>query len=194
MGAAWNCMRRRVARGCDRIGRGAGSDGAADRWRRMDVGHMLFQGWPGLARTALVGVLAYAGLVIFLRLSGKRTLSKLNAFDLVVTVALGSTLSTILLTESVALAEGLVAYAVLIGLQWAVAWTSVRWPAFARTVRAEPAVLLRDGEPLAAAMRRERVTESELLGAVREAGARELAEAEVVLLDGDGALTAILKR
>lgn len=155
---------------------------------------MLFQGWPGLARTAVVGALAYAGLVLFLRLSGKRTLSKLNAFDLVVTVALGSTLATILLNEDVALAEGLVAFATLIGLQWGVAWTSIRWTAFARSIRAEPAVLLRDGAPLAAAMRRERVTESELLSAVREAGGRELAEAEVVLLEGDGALTAILKR
>lgn len=131
---------------------------------------MVFQGWPGLARTGVVGALAYAGLVLFLRISGKRTLSKLNAFDLVVTVALGSTLATILLNEDVALAEGLVAFATLIGLQWAVAWTSVRWQAFARSVRAEPTVLLRDGEPLAPAMRRERVTESELLGAVREAG------------------------
>lgn len=87
---------------------------------------MLFQGWTGPARTVLVGALAYAGLVVFLRLSGKRTLSKLNAFDLVVTVALGSTLATILLDEKVPLAEGLTAFAVLIGLQFVVTWTSVR--------------------------------------------------------------------
>ena len=50
-------------------------------------------------------------LVIFLRLSGKRTLSKMNAFDLVVTVALGSTLATVLLTKDVALADGALAFA-----------------------------------------------------------------------------------
>ncbi len=154
---------------------------------------MLFQGWPGLARTALVGALAYAGLVVFLRLSGKRTLSKLNAFDLVVTVALGSILATILLNEDVALAEGMVAYATLIVLQWLVAWTSVRWKGWAKTVRAEPTVLARDGAPIAAALRRERVTEDELLSAVRNAGGRDLAEAEIVMLEGDGALTAILR-
>ncbi|HZV84496.1 MAG TPA: YetF domain-containing protein [Brevundimonas sp.] len=160
----------------------------------MDWTGMLFQGWPGLARTVIVGALAYVGLVLILRLSGKRTLSKLNAFDLVVTVALGSTLATILMDEKVALAEGLIAYATLIGLQWLVAWTSTRSRGFARAVRAEPSVLLRDGAPLEAAMRRERVTEGELLGAVREAGGRDLSAAEVVLLEGDGALTAILKR
>ena len=159
----------------------------------MDVLNMLFQGWSGLARTALVGTLAYAGLVLFLRISGKRTLSKLNAFDLVVTVALGSTLATILLDENVALAEGLVAFATLIGLQWLVTWTSVRWKRFSRAVRAEPAVLVRDGAPVEAALRRERITHDELLSAVRESGGREIGQAEVVLLEGDGSLTAILK-
>lgn len=155
---------------------------------------MLFQGWPGLARTVMVGTLAYVGLVVFLRLSGKRTLSKLNAFDLVVTVALGSTLATILLNEDVALAEGMVAFATLIGLQWLVAWTSVRWKAWARAVRAEPAILARDGAPIASALKRERVTEGELLSAVRDAGGRDLADAEVVMLEADGALTAIVRR
>lgn len=50
---------------------------------------MLFQDWEGVARTLFVGVLAYIVLVAFLRISGKRTLAKLNAVDLVVTVALG---------------------------------------------------------------------------------------------------------
>jgi uncharacterized membrane protein YcaP (DUF421 family) len=41
-------------------------------------------------RVVAVGVPAYFVLVFFLRIAGKRTLSKMNAFDLVVTVALGS--------------------------------------------------------------------------------------------------------
>jgi hypothetical protein len=76
---------------------------------------IFFSGWDGLLRTLVVGVLAYVVLVGFLRLSGKRTLSKMNAFDLVVTVALGSTLATILLSKDVALAEGALAFALLIG-------------------------------------------------------------------------------
>jgi uncharacterized membrane protein YcaP (DUF421 family) len=43
--------------------------------------------------------------VLLLRVSGKRTLSKLNAFDLVVTVALGSTLATVLLSKGVGCAR-----------------------------------------------------------------------------------------
>ncbi|WP_245185951.1 DUF421 domain-containing protein [Falsiroseomonas frigidaquae] len=49
---------------------------------------MFFDSWFGLLRVLVVGTLAYAALVVLLRASGKRTLAKLNAFDLVVTVAL----------------------------------------------------------------------------------------------------------
>ncbi|WP_248306842.1 DUF421 domain-containing protein [Bosea sp. AAP35] len=82
---------------------------------------MLFQDWEGVVRTLFVGVLAYVVLVAFLRMSGKRTLAKLNAFDLVVTVALGSTLSAILLQKSIVLAEGAAALALLIAMQFLVA-------------------------------------------------------------------------
>ena len=58
---------------------------------------MWFDSWDSLLRVIAGGFAAYASLVVLLRVSGKRTLSKLNAFDLVVTVALGSTLATMLL-------------------------------------------------------------------------------------------------
>jgi uncharacterized membrane protein YcaP (DUF421 family) len=67
---------------------------------------MLYSGWYGTFRVAVVSIAAYVALLVFLRVSGKRTLSKMNAFDLVVTVALGSTLATVILSKQVALAEG----------------------------------------------------------------------------------------
>ena len=91
---------------------------------------MFFDSWYDLARVLCVGAVAYVALVVMLRGSGPRTLSKLSAFDLVVTVALGSTLATVLLSKDVSLTEGVLAFAVLIGLQFFVTWTSVRWPGF----------------------------------------------------------------
>ena len=77
---------------------------------------MFFDSWTGLGRVLLVGTLAYVALVAILRISGKRTLTKLNAFDLVVTVVLGSTLATVLLSKDVALAEGDLAMVLLVFL------------------------------------------------------------------------------
>jgi uncharacterized membrane protein YcaP (DUF421 family) len=152
---------------------------------------MFFDNWSGLLRTLVVGVIAYGMLVLFLRISGKRTLSKLNAFDLVVTVALGSTLATMLLTKDVALGEGALGLALLIGLQYVVSWSSVRVRWVRHTVRSEPALLVRRGLMLADAMRRERITEGEVLAAVRSAGVRDVESVEAVVLETDGSLSVL---
>jgi hypothetical protein len=135
-----------------------------------EKGARFFSGYEGVWRTAAVGLCAYLLLIGLLRITGKRTLSKMNAFDLVVTVALGSTLATILLSKDVALAEGIAAFLLLAGAQFAVTWTSIRSPRFRRWIKAEPRALLRDGQMLADALRSERVTTDEVEAAIRSAG------------------------
>ena len=157
----------------------------------MDWQSMLFQGWPGIIRTLLVGTLAYVTLVFFLRISGKRTLSKLNAFDLVVTVALGSTLSAILLQESIALAEGAAALGLLILLQYLVTYASVRSGRLASAVRSEPTLLASHGRFCHAAMISQRVTEDEIMSAVRANGSAELNGVAAVILESDGTLSIV---
>jgi uncharacterized membrane protein YcaP (DUF421 family) len=103
---------------------------------------MFFDNWYGLLRVVVVGVSTYVCLVVLLRSTGKRTLSKLNAFDFVVTVALGSTLATVLLSSMVSLAEGVTALALLTGLQYVVTCASVRWRPLRRAVRSEPTMLV----------------------------------------------------
>lgn len=152
---------------------------------------MIFDTWFGLLRVVVVGTAAYAALVLLLRVSGKRTLAKLNAFDLVVTVALGSTLATVLLSESVALVEGLTAFALLAGLQYAVAWLSVRSPRFGALVKSEPSLLLHRGRFLDEAMRRQRVTRDEVVSALRSSGLARPGDAAAVVLETDGSLSVV---
>jgi uncharacterized membrane protein YcaP (DUF421 family) len=154
---------------------------------------MFFSSWAGLGRTVLVGVLAYTALVFMLRVSGKRTLSKMNAFDLVVTVALGSTLATVLLSKDVALAEGLLSFAVLIVLQFLVATASVRWSPFRKFVKAQPTLLLYDGEFLSEALWKERVIEAEVVSAIRSQGILSLSQVAAVVLETDGSFTVMEK-
>jgi uncharacterized membrane protein YcaP (DUF421 family) len=149
----------------------------------MNWTEVFFHGWEGLARTLVVGVLAYITLVLFLRISGKRTLAKLNAFDLVVTVALGSTLSAILLQESIALTEGALALALLILMQYAVAFASVRWRFLADAVRSEPTLLAYAGSFCEDAMKRERVTKDEATSAIRSAGGSDVSDVAQLVLE-----------
>jgi len=152
---------------------------------------IFFNGWSVLGRTLLIGVLAYVSLVFMLRVSGKRTLAKMNAFDLVVTVAIGSTLATIVLSKSVALAEGLLALALLIGMQFAISWSSTRMPWLRRVVTGEPRLLFCDGTMLDEALRDARVTREEVRAAVRSAGIGALGEVAAVVLETDGSFSVI---
>lgn len=142
-------------------------------------------------RIITIGFLAYIGLVIFLRISGKRTLTKLNAFDLVVTVALGSTLATILLSKDVSLLEGLTAFALLILMQYLMTFMAVRWKSFSQFIKSEPRLLYLNGSFLEEAMKKERISETEILQAVRNKGIGSLEKVKAVILETDGSLSII---
>ncbi|GAA1435140.1 DUF421 domain-containing protein [Microlunatus lacustris] len=151
---------------------------------------MFFDSWFDLLRIAVLGVASYAGLLLLLRISGKRTLSKLNAFDFVVTVALGSTLATVLLSSSVSLVDGLFALGLLVGLQAVMAFASSRSRRVELLVKSEPTLLYRGGF-LPSAMRRERVTEDELRQVARSSGHSDLSAVAAVVLETDGTLSVL---
>lgn len=152
---------------------------------------MFLADWSDLWRVIAVGTLAYAALILFLRISGKRTLTKLNAFDLVITVALGSTLSAVLLNKSISLAEGVLAFALLIALQFCITWFSVRYRDLEKIVKSEPALLLRHGEFLDRALRNQRITRSEVMSAIRTSGKSDVGEIFAVILETDGSMSVV---
>ena len=156
--------------------------------------HIFYNRWEDLARTLMIGVLAYVFLVGCLRWSGKRTLSKMNAFDFIVTISLGSVLASILLSKSVSLSEGMLALSLLVGLQFVVTWTSVRFRWVRRFVTGEPLLLLDQGEFLPAALQRARVTENEVRAAIRAAGIGHLDRVAAVVLETDGSFSVVQQR
>lgn len=152
---------------------------------------IFFDNGQVILRTGIVGLCAYFTLLLLLRISGKRTLSKMNAFDLVVTVALGSTLATILLNKDVTLAQGALAFAMLIGLQFLITWTSVRMAWVRNIVTGEPSLLLFHGRYLSSALRRARVTQDEVRAAVRSAGIGRIESVDAVVLETDGSFSVV---
>lgn len=152
---------------------------------------MIFDSLAELGRVAFASVATYAALIVALRFAGKRSLAKLNAFDLVVTVAIGSTLATIILSKDVALAEGMLALVMLLALQWVVSRLSIAWAPFRDAVRSRPRVLFERGAMHASALREERLTVSEVEGAIRSSGIGSREEVMAVVLESDGSLSVI---
>lgn len=153
--------------------------------------NIFFDNVDSLLRTMVIGVCGYVGLIILLRLAGNRTLAKMNAFDLVVTVALGSTLATLLLSKDIALAQGLLALALLIGFQFVITWVSVRAEWVRHVVTGEPTLLLYQGECMESALRKSRVAKEEIESAVRSSGLAQLEDAAAVILETDGSLSVV---
>lgn len=152
---------------------------------------MIFDTWDEVLRVLFLGASAYIALIAILRFSGKRTLAKMSAFDLVVTVALGSTLATILLSRDVALVEGATALMTLVVLQYAIAALAVRWRFAERLAKSDPRTLLKDGVIDTEALKRERVTRDEVLCAIRSQGFGDIADIASVVLETDGSFSVV---
>ncbi len=152
---------------------------------------LFFDSWSALIRVLLVGVLAYLALILWLRISGPRTLSKWNAFDFIVTIALGSTLAAILMDKNTSLSEGVLGLGLLVALQFGITWLSVRSAWVRRLIKDEPSLLYERGRYLDAALRRQRVTRSEVQAAVRSAGLAAMEDVEAVVLETDGTFSVI---
>jgi uncharacterized membrane protein YcaP (DUF421 family) len=123
----------------------------------------------------------------------KRILFNMNAFDFVVMVALRSTLPTILVSKDGSLAAGRTALGALIGLQFAVAWLSVLIASLGRIVKSELRLLVRDGQLLHGTMKAERVSEDEILVAIRGQGHTSLAQTHALVLKTDGSFSVLVK-
>jgi len=152
---------------------------------------MFFDNWPELGRVFVVGILAYLSAIILLRLSGKRTLSKLNTFDFLVTVALGSTLASMILNKDVALTEGFAAFCVLILSQFVITSLSVRSSTFQHLIKSDPTLIYHKQHFLKKAMQRERVTEEEVRAIIRESGHLSLEGVTAVVLETDGSFSVL---
>ncbi len=146
-----------------------------------------------LIHTLVVGSLSYLALIFLLRLSGKRTLSKWNAFDFVVTVAFGSILATALISTDVPLVQGVLALGLLISWQFLLTWLSVRSHHFQNLIKGRPTLLLWQGELRRDALLKVRVTEGEIKAAVRSKGGSALEQVAAVVLETEGTFSVIMK-
>jgi uncharacterized membrane protein YcaP (DUF421 family) len=154
---------------------------------------LFFKDWSGVLYVGLCAVLSYFALFLFIRISGKRTLAKLTAFDFVVTVTLGSILSSMILRK-VPLAEGAVALALIILLQYLLAFGAKNSKKLEKVINSEPTLLYYNGSFLNQAMAKEVVTEDSIYAAVREFRIYRMEDVEAVVMEINGKLTVVRKQ
>ncbi|RZL17578.1 MAG: DUF421 domain-containing protein [Pedobacter sp.] len=151
---------------------------------------LLFKDWESVWHIALCAIIAYFTLFLFIRISGKRTLSKLTAFDFVVTITLGSTLSSMMLGKTT-MTEGAVALIVIIGLQYLLAKLAKDSKSLEKVINSKPTLLFFNGKFLEQEMEREVVTKEEIYAAVRKFRIYSLEDVKAVVMEINGELTVV---
>ncbi|MGB3612236.1 MAG: YetF domain-containing protein [Elainellaceae cyanobacterium] len=151
----------------------------------------MFNDWESLAHTAIVGTLGYIVIIFLLRISGKRTLSKWNSFDFVVTIAFGSILASLMLTKTTSLAQGCLSFGLLVLYQFIITRVATGSSVIQHLIKAEPTLLLYNGEFQQQALTQERVAKGEVLASVRSRGIGDITQVAAVILETDGSFSVI---
>ncbi|PHR13236.1 MAG: hypothetical protein COA40_07020 [Aequorivita sp.] len=146
--------------------------------------------WFEASTTSIVAIILtaigiYAATIIFTRLAGKRSFSKMSSFDFAMTVAIGSIIATTVLSKSVSLVQGVVGLAAVYILQISVAM--VRRFKIVQTLIDNEPLLLMDGQHiLYENLKKARVTETDLRSKLREANVLELSQVRAVIFESTG--------
>ncbi|SDK58134.1 DUF421 domain-containing protein [Microbulbifer yueqingensis] len=154
---------------------------------------LLISDWKGILRVLVSAMITYVVVVCLVRLSGKRSASQMNNFDWIVTVAIGSIVGSTIVIRDLPLAEGLSAVLALLAAQFMVTKATVYFPGFSSLLRAAPVIVFWNGEFVRSAMKKQRVTEQEVLSAIRKRGVHRLEQVAAVVIEADARLSVLLK-
>ena len=150
-----------------------------------------FDSWQDLLQIAITVPVVYLFVIAAVRVMGKRSTSQMNNFDWIVTVAIGSIAGAGIMRKESAIAETLLAIALLLLLQWLLTSAVRNNKSLQRLVKARPTLLVHDGKFIEDSMRQERVTQGEVLSSLRVSGLTDVRQAKWVILEPDASLSVI---
>jgi uncharacterized membrane protein YcaP (DUF421 family) len=137
------------------------------------------------------GVLTYFGLLVLMRLTGKRTLGDMSAFDLIVLVLVGGTLRTTIIGHDEGFIGPFIGVASVLATDKALGWACTRSTLINRIVEGLPAILIRKGHRNIAVLKAQNVPEAALDRALHAAGLTDERSIEIGRLEPNGKVTFI---
>jgi uncharacterized membrane protein YcaP (DUF421 family) len=134
-------------------------------------------------------VVVYGALLLLLHLAGKRELAQLNSFDLVVLLLLSNVVQNAIIGDDLSITGGVLGAAILLGVNFALVRLAFMSPRFGKVLQGGPTILVQDGRVERKTLRREAITEEELVAGLRRQGL-ELEDVERVSLEPEGTFNA----
>ena len=141
----------------------------------------------------LTGLGLYISLLLFTRLAGLRSFTKMSSFDFAITVAFGSLLATVILSRRPPLLQGVMALLVLFAIQYVVSRLRRRSDAFAALVDNRPLLLMAGADVLEENLTVARITRSDLHSKLRLAGVTHRDQVLAVVMETTGDVSVLKK-
>ena len=136
-------------------------------------------------------VVIFFFILLVTRIAGRRELSTLQPFDLILLVVLGDLVQQGITQSDESVTGTLIVISTITLLTVAVSWISFRVPRIRPATQGEPVVLVQDGHPIERNLRRERITVEDIEEEARAAQIASLADLQWAILEDDGHISCI---
>ena len=146
--------------------------------------------WQFVLRALVV----YLGVMVLVRISGKRAVGQFTPFVLVLLILIGNAVQNGMNGGDNSLTGALILAVCLIALNYAVAWLTARHPRVRRFVEGDPVELARDGQIFRDVLRRELVSKSDFREAMREVGCDEVEHIKLAMLETNGRISILTRK
>jgi uncharacterized membrane protein YcaP (DUF421 family) len=133
----------------------------------------------------------YLFIVIAIRLFGKRELAQLSVIDLVFILLISNAVQNAMVGPDSSLTGGLVAATTLFVINYLLKYLQYRFPKFGKIVQGDAIMLIYEGELIPEHLKRVRMTEEELMEAIREHGVSKIREVDLAVLEVDGNISVL---
>jgi uncharacterized membrane protein YcaP (DUF421 family) len=144
-----------------------------------------FDWWIYILRATVV----YFGVLLLLRIAGKRRLGKFTPFDMALLLLIGGAGARVLTAEDHSLTAAGIVILTMLALNTALGIVTARWGRLEHTLEGWPVVLIQHGRVDYKALRRESITINDLLAAIRESGCMRPSQVDYAVLETNGRIT-----
>ena len=143
-----------------------------------------------LAMTALRTAGVYVLMLLVIRIMGKRTVGMFTAFDLLVALMLGEVVDEIIYGD-VTFSQGAVAIGVIALAKYLTSWLSYWDHGFDRILEGKPTVIVEDGKLQRKGMKKERMSELDVMSELRLNGIDDIEEVKLAMIETDGEVSVL---
>jgi uncharacterized membrane protein YcaP (DUF421 family) len=144
-------------------------------------------------RIILSSVAVYFFIILAIRLFGKKELAQLSVYDLVFILLISNAVQNAMVGPDSTLLGGLVAAASLFVVNYVLKLLQFYFPRFGKAIQGEAVMLVFQGKVLPSHLKQARITEDELMEAIREHGSASVSDVDLAVLEVDGNISVLSK-